>query len=855
MPHFDHLPREESETETETETESSSSVGVVRTKTKPSKPKRDILAWTENVTKESLDDFLSAHQPSKTKNSADGWIWVRSARNPHANLSREEKEFFGEAVGQAMQVAEDVMKKAEEIKNDPNVPVRTSKKGPGRRDQLNKQGDILLAELKKIGTSSPALATGKWMWFEPAEKVDTLFSVLARSLIDGPLARLGYNEPEGPVVHTLKVATADSAKSDDRKDQQFLICLYFDSIWEKKHAKEVLHSLAAEHGVHHPSAAKADLYTYVNLTSNHPTKARSSNWRPTELILTDVYDDLKEAFWQMKKSGDWDRAEKEDREQFRKIVGGRGSLGVGEAGGGPGLAAGVGEKVKGKGKGKKDDGDERTGTESKPNSPPTKVDRHPSATAGVGDLQATASGSSTKIMPPPRTKVIKPTIVAGKPIAFAQDSDSEEDDEAEAERARERARRDGQTLHVKVQPASSSASSATKQSEISVTSSAAEDETLYTIALQHPAPEFASPTEEPDDNSLHARSLRAPQILRLGPADSLSENATETEVWNIQYVIFTLWPEQELVVLTPRAIEDAGLDGLRRRILTSGMAVEQPAAKSDSDAVSKSSGALLLLRSSFWAGAGQGALEGTAFAPWILPRPLQSALTRTHTPSIIPHLTPPRSPLPKPTYKVEGPLYVRYIPHLKQTLSFRLVDPEDGKDVENFAKWQDSDRVHAGWRQRSPTLDEHRAYLRSTHESSSSLGLIGYWDEEPWGYVEVYWVKESNIAPFFGVREFDRGFHALVGEEKFRGEHRVRAWMSSVLHMIFLLDPRTDRAVSEPRASNAKMVNYECLNGGHVEKFIDLGHKRAALVLFPRERFFQLCPMAWTPQPSASSQK
>ncbi|CAD6888613.1 unnamed protein product [Tilletia caries] len=382
---------------------------------------------------------------------------------------------------------------------------------------------------------------------------------------------------------------------------------------------------------------------------------------------------------------------------------------------------------------------------------------------------------------------------------------------------------DGQTLHVKVQPASSSASSATKQSEISVTSSAAEDETLYTIALQHPAPEFASPTEEPDDNSLHARSLRAPQILRLGPADSLSENATETEVWNIQYVIFTLWPEQELVVLTPRAIEDAGLDGLRRRILTSGMAVEQPAAKSDSDAVSKSSGALLLLRSSFWAGAGQGALEGTAFAPWILPRPLQSALTRTHTPSIIPHLTPPRSPLPKPTYKVEGPLYVRYIPHLKQTLSFRLVDPEDGKDVENFAKWQDSDRVHAGWRQRSPTLDEHRAYLRSTHESSSSLGLIGYWDEEPWGYVEVYWVKESNIAPFFG--------------------------------MIFLLDPRTDRAVSEPRASNAKMVNYECLNGGHVEKFIDLGHKRAALVLFPRERFFQLCPMAWTPQPSASSQK
>ncbi len=36
--------------------------------------------------------------------------------------------------------------------------------------------------------------------------------------------------------------------------------------------------------------------------------------------------------------------------------------------------------------------------------------------------------------------------------------------------------------------------------------------------------------------------------------------------------------------------------------------------------------------------------------------------------------------------------------------------------------------------------------------------------------------------------------------------------------LCFLLNPRTERVVSEPRASNRKMVEYECLVGGHVEK-------------------------------------
>ncbi|KDN41880.1 putative siderophore biosynthesis protein [Tilletiaria anomala UBC 951] len=206
-------------------------------------------------------------------------------------------------------------------------------------------------------------------------------------------------------------------------------------------------------------------------------------------------------------------------------------------------------------------------------------------------------------------------------------------------------------------------------------------------------------------------------------------------------------------------------------------------------------------------------------------------------------------------------VYRRYIPEVAQHLSYRMVSigsPEAGegardgpaysRDVQLCAKWQNSDRVHAGWRQRDPAMSAHFDCIKEIVDDPARFGLIGYWDDEPWGFVEIYFAKESNVAPFYQVADRDMGFHALVGEAKYRGAHRVRTWMGAAVHLCFLLDPQTQLVVSEPRASNTKMVEYECMVGGHVEKLIDLGHKRSALVMIPRERFFQLCPMGPLPQ-------
>lgn len=45
----------------------------------------------------------------------------------------------------------------------------------------------------------------------------------------------------------------------------------------------MLEVLLSEHGIE-PSAVKSDLYTLAGIDSNHPSKLRSTIWRPSEVI-------------------------------------------------------------------------------------------------------------------------------------------------------------------------------------------------------------------------------------------------------------------------------------------------------------------------------------------------------------------------------------------------------------------------------------------------------------------------------------------------------------------------------------------------------------------------------------------
>ena len=144
------------------------------------------------------------------------------------------------------------------------------------------------------------------------------------------------------------------------------------------------------------------------------------------------------------------------------------------------------------------------------------------------------------------------------------------------------------------------------------------------------------------------------------------------------------------------------------------------------------------------------------------------------------------------------------------------------------------------------------------------LALLGKFNEEYFAYFEVYWAKvsrfqtlsshkltplgalqEDPIGAYYNAGDYDRGRHFLVGEARFRGPHRVRAWGASLIHYLFLDDSRTSLVVEEPKAANSAVLAYDYSIGFNIEKLIDLPHKRSALEVCSRERFFQLSPFHW----------
>ena len=197
-----------------------------------------------------------------------------------------------------------------------------------------------------------------------------------------------------------------------------------------------------------------------------------------------------------------------------------------------------------------------------------------------------------------------------------------------------------------------------------------------------------------------------------------------------------------------------------------------------------------------------------------------------------------RHPLRAP--KPAGEIYRRFDPRLGAWISLRTLAIDT--DLERFSRWQNAPRVLEFWEE-GGSLERHRQFLKTLEADPHTLTLIGCFDDQPFAYFEAYWAKEDRIAPFYDVDDYDRGIHMLVGEQAHRGPHKVASWLSALTHYLFLADPRTQRIVVEPRADNAKMIGYLHSQGYHCEKEFDFPHKRAALMVQSRERFFERCTL------------
>lgn len=178
---------------------------------------------------------------------------------------------------------------------------------------------------------------------------------------------------------------------------------------------------------------------------------------------------------------------------------------------------------------------------------------------------------------------------------------------------------------------------------------------------------------------------------------------------------------------------------------------------------------------------------------------------------------------PKPPRMGEV-FYTRFIPSVGQYLSFRIassspkpvpylgpVSNETAKgeqhhlttlcDIVLVQMWLSNPRVSKFWGGYVPN------FLNNALASKHSFPVIGMWDGVPFGYFEIYWVKEDPLGRYIDADGWDRGIHVFIGEEWARG--KVQSWMSSLVHWIFCSDNRTMSVCMEPRVDNEKYVHMD----------------------------------------------
>lgn len=364
-------------------------------------------------------------------------------------------------------------------------------------------------------------------------------------------------------------------------------------------------------------------------------------------------------------------------------------------------------------------------------------------------------------------------------------------------------------------------------------------EPLHSDDLYFSEPEDLKSSERPPEsnNTAWARARRSPSASIVWEGERAP---TLGQAWLIVYVLFTIRPEEEFIRLT---LSGRGGEALAAQLRAAVLAVNHPLGNSHNTGLPDE---LVLLRGSFWQGAGSpfGARsawvpadqEGTTYASQAAP-PLAYVMTDEPGTALVWH--PRRAPKPRPG----STIYSRWVPHLREDFSMVALDYTDPTHLDLFHTWQNDPRVSQGWNE-TGTLEQHREYLRHIHEDPHQFAVLASFDGVFFAYFEIYWAREDRLGAYYQSEDFDRGRHSLVGDVRYRGAHRVGAWWSSLMHYLFLDDPRTMQVVGEPKFTNSTVLAYDLIHGFGVDKFVDLPHKRSALMRCSRERFFQICPLA-----------
>ncbi|KZT01459.1 uncharacterized protein LAESUDRAFT_477749 [Laetiporus sulphureus 93-53] len=217
-----------------------------------------------------LEEFLTKYKPSMVQNDGTKpWLWVRRSKPAKEDYSADQAA----AVEEATALLQEVTEKVDNIKNDDSIPVRANKKkGTKSKKELREAVQSEAAEKLKDIAVRHGYVHGKWLIFAPSDKVDLVWSTIAKSLVSGFLASTRAD--------VAKVATSPQ---DETPNYSHVLCLYVPNVYDKQEVTEIMKILLRQHGMN-LMGVKADLYTSIGLDSKHPSGIPSTVWKNTALL-------------------------------------------------------------------------------------------------------------------------------------------------------------------------------------------------------------------------------------------------------------------------------------------------------------------------------------------------------------------------------------------------------------------------------------------------------------------------------------------------------------------------------------------------------------------------------------------
>lgn len=165
--------------------------------------------------------------------------------------------------------------------------------------------------------------------------------------------------------------------------------------------------------------------------------------------------------------------------------------------------------------------------------------------------------------------------------------------------------------------------------------------------------------------------------------------------------------------------------------------------------------------------------------------------------------------------------------------NFELRELED-EDYPLLTSWMNDPEIAEFWLLAGPE-SLTRAHVAHVSADGHSTSYLGYLDDEPMSYWELYRADLDSLAEHYAAEAYDGGIHLLLGPSRYRGKGLGAQLLQAVALGMFAEEPRMRRIVAEPDVRNERSVRAFARAGFRQVGELELPIKTAALMVKERD--------------------